>query len=72
MKLYALPKGEVAEIKSVDSSEISARLADIGFYEGQMVEVLFHSPFGDPIAVRVGQSTVSLRKIEAELIEVNR
>jgi ferrous iron transport protein A len=44
---------------------------EIGFIPGETLQVL-HKGFwgGEPIAVRVGQSTFALRRAEAELISV--
>lgn len=44
----------------------------MGFYEGKEVEMLYKAPLGDPIAVRVGDYVLSMRKNEAMLIEVAR
>jgi len=54
----------------VQEGPIASRLADMGLYPGQLVRVLFKAPFGDPLAVAVGEYTLSLRKAEAALIEV--
>lgn len=68
MKLSSLNKGEKGIVKALDEHELSSRLLDMGFYEGQHVKVLFSSPFGDPISVEVGQTMVSIRKKEADLV----
>ncbi len=44
----------------------------MGIMEGKQLKVLFRAPFGDPIAVDVGGYILSLRKDEAELIEVEQ
>jgi ferrous iron transport protein A len=44
------------------------RLHEMGFDEGVDVEVLHRAPLGDPIAVRVGNMTVALRRHEARQI----
>lgn len=68
MKLSDLKKGNKGIVQELDNHELSNRLLDMGFYEGQNVKVLFFSPFGDPISVQVGDTMVSIRKKEAELI----
>ena len=46
-------------------------LEEIGFVPGERVELLARAmPGGDPLAIRVGQSTFALRCAEAACIEV--
>ncbi|MEH7109666.1 FeoA family protein [Bacillus sp. JJ1764] len=45
------------------------RLLDLGFVAGAFVEVIRKSPLGDPIAFRVSQTTIALRKEESSKIE---
>jgi ferrous iron transport protein A len=47
------------------------RLMEIGFIPGEPLQVL-HKGFlgGEPIAVKIGQSTFALRRFEAALISV--
>ena len=42
----------------------------MGIYPGKRVKVVFKAPFGDPIAVDIDGYTLSLRKEEASLVEV--
>jgi len=58
------------KVNGLVASDISSKLLEMGFYEGQEVEVLFKAPFGDPIAVNVGGYVLSLRLNEACLVEV--
>jgi ferrous iron transport protein A len=52
-------------------AEIESRLIELGFVEGASVEVLHEGPFdGDPIAVRVNNATIALRRREAMAILV--
>ena len=71
----SLAIGEVALISAVDRAglapETAQRLCELGFDEGVDVEVLHRAPFGgDPLAVRVGNMVVALRRDMARLIEV--
>lgn len=51
------------------SDEMERRLLEMGFIEGAEVGLLHEGPFGgDPIAVRVGQATVALRRRDAMAI----
>ncbi|WNB91521.1 FeoA family protein [Bacillus sp. NEB1478] len=45
------------------------RLLDLGFVPGAIVEVIRKSPLGDPMAFRVSQTTIALRKEESMRIE---
>jgi ferrous iron transport protein A len=70
-----LAVGEVALIAAIDrgglAPETAQRLCELGFDEGVDVEILHRAPFGgDPLAVRVGNMVVALRREMARLIEV--
>ena len=46
-------------------------LAEIGFLPGEAVKILSRGlPGGDPLVVRIGQSTFALRRAEAACIQV--
>jgi ferrous iron transport protein A len=52
--------------------ELERRLIELGFIEGARVEILHEGLFGrDPIAVRVNDATVALRRREAMAIFVD-
>ncbi|MEO1948670.1 FeoA family protein [Thioclava sp.] len=52
-----------------DADELELRLLELGFIEGASVHILHEGPFGrDPIAVRVNDTTVALRRAEAMAI----
>ena len=64
--------GAIHRIEVVDdhaalpAHEMERRLIEMGFVEGAEVSVLHEGLFGrDPIAVRVGSTTVALRRREA-------
>lgn len=42
----------------------------MGFFEGSEVLVKSRMPFGGPIVVEVGATTLALRKVEADFILV--
>jgi ferrous iron transport protein A len=53
------------------SAELESRLIEMGFVEGASVEILHEGMFGrDPIAVRVDNATVAIRRREAMAIMV--
>jgi ferrous iron transport protein A len=73
MKLHQLELGRVARVSGIDSAtaELEAKLREVGFAEGDEVEMLTHGPFrGRTLAVRLNRSIIALRGAEAALIEV--
>ena len=54
-----------------NAPEWSRLLDEIGFVDGERVEVMVRGvPGGDPLVVRIGESTFALRRAEAACIEV--
>lgn len=54
-------------------AERARQLEEIGFYPGEQVMVMTRGiPGGDPLVVRVGQSTFALRRAEAACIQLER
>jgi ferrous iron transport protein A len=61
----------VAGDDGLSAAELERRLIELGFVEGARVELLHEGLFGrDPIAVRVNEATVALRRREAASILV--
>ena len=59
-------------VSNLSATELESRLIEFGFVEGAKVEILHEGPFGrDPIAVRVNNTTVALRRREAMAILVD-
>ena len=57
---------------AADGVDVSRRLMELGFVPGELVRVLKRGvPGGDPIAVKVGESTFALRRFEAALIAIS-
>lgn len=62
----------VCHVTSLTPIEMENRLIELGFVEGALVEVLHEGAFGrDPIAVRVNDATIALRRSEAMSILVS-
>ena len=62
----------MAEDDGLPAAELERRLIELGFVEGAWVEVLHEGLFArDPIAVRVNEATVALRRREAAAILVD-
>ena len=69
-KLSDLKPGDIARVIGIQSSELKPKLLEMGLVENQEIKVLFKAPFGDPIAVEVGDYVLSMRKDEAILVNV--
>jgi ferrous iron transport protein A len=55
----------------IPGPELERRLIELGFVEGAVVELLHQGLFGgDPIAVRVADTTIALRRREAMAVLV--
>lgn len=73
MLLINLEKGKNAKVSSIigDDETIIAKLREIGFAEGDDVEIMHYGPFGKtPICIRLNRTMIALRPNEAALIEV--
>jgi len=46
------------------------RMLDLGILPGTVIETVMSSPLGDPVAYRIRNAVVALRREQAELIEV--
>jgi len=69
--------GRIHEISAADCksilapAELESRLIEMGFVEGARIEILHEGMIGkDPIAVRVDNATVAIRRREAMAIMV--
>ena len=75
--LSDLRRGDCAHVVGLEGrfedEVVLRRLCEMGFEEGAAVELTHVGPLGgDPLAVRVGQMTVALRRAEAMRIRVRR
>jgi len=52
-------------------AEIQSRLYTLGLYPGVQVRVLRLAPLGDPMQIKVGSALLSIRRQEADLIQVD-
>jgi ferrous iron transport protein A len=68
-RINAIQVGE--DIHGEAAPEIESRLLELGFVEGVEIEILHEGPIGrDPIAVRINDTTIALRRREAMAILV--
>ena len=73
MTLDELTKGHIARIASIDDArpDLEAKLREIGFSEGDEVELLTRGPFGgQPLAVRLNRTIIALRSAEARAVRL--
>ncbi len=71
--LTTLHNGEHGQIKQILShGGLARRIRDMGLLPGAQVTVLGRAPLGDPLALRVADTTVALRKREASSILISQ
>ena len=71
MRLSELKTGEQGVIvKVLGHGGFRKRIVEMGFNKGQTVEVVLNAPLKDPVKYRILGYEVSLRREEAEMIEV--
>lgn len=68
--LADLKKGESSKILTLNDSELSLKLLDMGCVPGCKVTVNFKAPFGGPISFLICGYNLSLRKEEAQSVKV--
>lgn len=81
LSLGEAPRGFIGRIRTLATGasgsviapeELESRLIEMGFVEDARVEILHEGMFGrDPIAVRVNNATVAIRRREAMAIIVD-
>lgn len=71
-KLSALKAGQTGKICKIsqDANVLKKRLLDMGCVAGTIIKVNKLAPFGDPMEIIVKNYNLSLRKNEADSIEV--
>lgn len=70
MNLTELPPGKKAQIAHVNGYDLSLKLFEMGVLPGELVEIENIAPFGDPIAIIVGEYKLCLRLADAANIEI--
>ncbi len=70
-KLDKIEKGETGLVKNVEGDgKVRRRLFDMGVTPGAKVTLRKKAPFGDPIEITIRGYELSLRKAEAELVNI--
>ena len=72
MQLKDMPIGSKGRIKGMKNGqpEYRRRLVMLGATPGATFEVIRAAPLGDPIELRVRGSAISVRRDEAEILEI--
>jgi len=72
MTLNELKKGVLARVSAVRADPgLEAKLREVGFAEGDEVELVHCGPFvGKPLCIRLNRTLIALRGEEAAAIEV--
>jgi ferrous iron transport protein A len=65
----------IAEVRSgvsqFEGGDIGLRLLELGFVRGESLRIIAHGfPGGEPLAVRIGNTTFALRRFEADHVLV--
>ena len=70
-KLDKIEKGETGLVRNVEGDgKVRRRLFDMGVTPGAKVTLRKKAPFGDPIEITIRGYELSLRKAEAELVNI--
>lgn len=70
VKLTELQIGQIARVTSVEDSPYKEKLQEMGCIQGALIKPIFKAPFGDPIAFDLEEYTLSMRKTEAQSVNV--
>lgn len=71
MRLSDLKTGEFGVVvKILGHGAFRKRVIEMGFVKGQVIKVLLNAPLKDPIKYSIMGYELSLRRSEAELVEV--
>jgi ferrous iron transport protein A len=69
-KLSKLKKGQIAVIESFTDDSLKLKLLEMGCLPGEEVRVDRFAPTGDPMAILVSGTTLSIRLDEADSVIV--
>ena len=71
MTLREVKVGQTAKVtKLTGTGPVKRRIMDMGITKGQLIHVRKVAPLGDPMEVTVRNYELSVRKADAEMIEV--
>ncbi len=73
MTLRELKPGQEGKVTGIgEKGPVRRRIMDMGVTPGAMIKVIKVAPLGDPIEVNIRGYELSLRKNEAEQIEISQ
>ena len=71
MTLREVQVGQSAKVlKLIGTGPVKRRIMDMGITKGQIIHVRKVAPLGDPMEITVRNYELSVRKADAEMIEV--
>ena len=71
MNLREVRVGQTAKVIKVHGEgPVRRRIMDMGITKGQVIHVIRVAPLGDPMEITVRNYELSVRKADAEMIEV--
>jgi len=70
-KLSEIGKGESVVVESFNDDKMKLKLMEMGCLPGEKITVDRFAPLGDPIAILVGDATLSIRVDEADNVMVS-
>lgn len=71
LRLSELKQGQKAIVENFLQEEIFLKVLEMGLLPKSQIELISKAPLGDPINIRVQETMLSLRKAEAQQIEVH-
>ena len=71
MKLSVAQINQKLIITGIKATEFRPKLNELGIINGKEISIIIKAPFSGPIAIKVDESVLSIRKEEAENIEVD-
>ena len=64
--------GDIAVVTNVSGSgQLRKRLLDLGLTRGAKVELIRKAPLGDPIEIQLRGFRLTIRKVEADIVELD-
>lgn len=70
LKLKIGEKGRVTRLSPLCQGSERQRLIALGVLPGSIIQAEMASPFGDPVAYRICDALIGLRREQAQLIQV--
>lgn len=71
MKLSVAQINQKLIITGIKATEFRPKLNELGIIDGKEISIIIKAPFSGPIAIKVDGFILSIRKEDAENIEVN-